>query len=87
MLTSPTVATIGMSITIPLAMMSDALLKGARPDPTAIIGAMLVLIGFTMVNISREAQADIDAWWRQATDKISRRIRGSIQSEYQTVET
>jgi len=41
-LTSPTVATIGMSVTIPLAMLSDSLLNHSQQDAVAILGAMLV---------------------------------------------
>ncbi len=66
LLTSPTVATIGMSITIPLAMASDAILNGGRPDLTAIAGALLVLLGFCMVNIDRSSQAELEEWSRRA---------------------
>lgn len=66
LLTSPTVATIGMSITIPLAMASDAILNGGRPDWTAIAGALLVLLGFCMVNIDRSSQAELEDWSRRA---------------------
>ena len=41
-LTSPTVATIGMSVTIPLAMLSDFLLNHVKQDAVAILCAMLV---------------------------------------------
>eukprot|EP01038_Epipyxis_sp_PR26KG_P008033 gene8033-10886_t len=52
-LTSPTVATIGMSITIPLAMTSDFILNGFVPNSLSIMGAILVLIGFLFVNVPK----------------------------------
>ena len=50
-LTSPTVATMGMSITIPLAMISDALLGKGIPTIASIFGAILVILGFAFVNV------------------------------------
>lgn len=58
-LTSPTVATIGMSITIPLAMASDYLLGRAAPTGVSLLGAFLVVSGFVLVNIPRDMQDDI----------------------------
>jgi hypothetical protein len=49
-----------MSITIPLAMISDFLLGHGEPTSAAsVIGALLVLIGFCLVNISPELQNDL----------------------------
>jgi solute carrier family 35 protein F5 len=58
-LTSPTVATIGVSITIPLALVSDFLLHGAAPTALSGTGAFLVICGFTLVNITKEMEVDI----------------------------
>lgn len=58
-LTSPTVATIGVTITIPLALISDFLLHGASPTALSGTGAFLVLCGFTLVNITQEMELDI----------------------------
>ncbi len=58
-LTSPTVATIGMSITIPLAMTSDYLLGKAVPTGVSLLGAFLVVVGFLLVNIPRAMQDDM----------------------------
>lgn len=50
-LTSPTVATVGMSITIPFAMLSDFLLHKAESVPIwSMCGAALVVLGFILVN-------------------------------------
>lgn len=61
-LTSPTVATIGMSITIPLAMISDYLLGNGAPTPISLFGAFLVVVGFLMVNINKDLQEDLFLW-------------------------
>jgi solute carrier family 35 protein F5 len=49
--TSPTVATIGMSITIPLALITDFLIYHEVPTGVSIGGALLVIIGFVLVNL------------------------------------
>lgn len=50
-LTSPTVATVGMSITIPFAMLSDFILHKTASTPVlSLCGAALVILGFVLVN-------------------------------------
>ena len=49
-LTSPTVATVGLSITIPFAILSDYIVYGIIPSGLAIGGAFLVTLGFVAVN-------------------------------------
>ena len=58
-LTSPTVATIGVSITIPLALISDFFLHGTTPTILSGSGAFLVLCGFVLVNITKEMELKI----------------------------
>ena len=48
-LTSPTVATVGLSITIPLAMLSDYIIFADVPSSLAFTGASLVIVGFFFV--------------------------------------
>lgn len=55
-LTSSTVATVGLSITIPLAMVSDFIVQNRPPTALSGAGAALVIIGFSLVNITREAE-------------------------------
>lgn len=56
LLTSPTVANVGMSITIPLAILSDAISsyyydsEGYQLEASTAIGALLVILGFIVVN-------------------------------------
>ena len=52
-LTSPTVATVGLSLTIPMAIVSDLLVKGLGPTVLSVLGAVLVLLGFFCVNFQR----------------------------------
>ncbi len=54
-LTSPTVATIGMSITIPIAILTDYVIKGVQATWVSVLGAMCVVAGFILVNLAPEA--------------------------------
>ena len=57
-LTTPTVATVGLSITIPLAFLGDILLHGYnRISAFAIVGSLLVMCGFGLVNASSSGAA------------------------------
>jgi drug/metabolite transporter (DMT)-like permease len=56
-LTSSTVATVGLSITIPLAILSDLLAHNTSPTSLSAGGAVLVIVGFCLVNVSRETEA------------------------------
>lgn len=50
LLTTPTVATVGCSLTIPIAFLTDFALHGKYPNVLAIIGAFLVVGGFAFVS-------------------------------------
>mmetsp|Transcript_10847 Transcript_10847/g.24034 ORF Transcript_10847/g.24034 Transcript_10847/m.24034 type:complete len:377 (-) Transcript_10847:307-1437(-) len=69
-LTSPTVATIGMSITIPLAMVSDLLVQGISPTYLTVLGACLVLLGFGLVNVTDQHEADLLAYCRGGYQRV-----------------
>ena len=58
MLTSPTVATVGMSITIPLAILSDLLLHAIIPNAVAVIGSILVIGGFSWLSYCSELEEE-----------------------------
>ena len=62
-LTSATVATLGLSITIPLALLTDTVLHPDTNMPTApsIVGAVLVVAGFVCVNIFHDRDASTTA--------------------------
>lgn len=49
-LTSPTVATVGLSLTIPLAFLSDFLLGKGTVGYLSGFGAVFVIFGFVFVN-------------------------------------
>jgi solute carrier family 35 protein F5 len=56
-LTSATVATVGLGLTIPLAFVSDLIMgHGNILDATSIMGAIAVLAGFILVNIGEETK-------------------------------
>eukprot|EP00903_Cladosiphon_okamuranus_P019971 g18350.t3 len=55
LLTTPTVATVGCSLTIPIAFASDFLLHGMVPNTLAVVGASLVVGGFYFVSDRKES--------------------------------
>ncbi len=61
-LTSPTIATIGMSITIPFALITDYFIKGMAATWISIIGAVLVICGFILVTLTTENIEQIKLW-------------------------
>jgi hypothetical protein len=74
-LTSSTVATVGLSITIPLAMVSDLLVHDTSPTALSACGAVLVIIGFCLVNISRETEVDIFMYlFGSVYERVSREV-------------
>ena len=50
LLTSPVVATLGLSLTIPGSMVADAIIHGSTFAPLYVTGSLLVLVGFVIVN-------------------------------------
>lgn len=50
LLTTPTVATVGCSLTIPMAFAADFLIHGKVPNTPAVLGALMVLAGFLFVS-------------------------------------
>ncbi|KAG0179280.1 hypothetical protein DFQ28_003074 [Apophysomyces sp. BC1034] len=52
LMTSPLVVTLGISLTIPLALVGDVVIKHTVPDLQYICGTILVLIGFFAVNVA-----------------------------------
>ncbi|KAJ8555354.1 hypothetical protein K7X08_012850 [Anisodus acutangulus] len=50
--TTPLVATLGMSLTIPLAMIADMLVHGRRYSAVYILGCIQVFAGFVIANLS-----------------------------------
>ncbi|CAO3696328.1 unnamed protein product [Rhizopus stolonifer] len=50
LMTSPLLVTLGASLTIPLAIAGDSIVKYNAPKPAYIVGAILVIAGFVVVN-------------------------------------
>jgi solute carrier family 35 protein F5 len=60
-LTNATVATVGLGLTIPLAFVSDLVMK--QPNvltPSSIAGALTVLVGFVLVNIGNDEEDETE---------------------------
>ena len=62
MLTSPSIATLGMSVTVPLALLTDFVLHGDSPTAASGCGGVLVMIGFAMVNMPTEVNDRVGAY-------------------------
>lgn len=58
-LTSPLVATLGLSLTIPIAMAADAVIKSSAFAPLYFVGAACVVAGFVLSNLT----VDIVSRW------------------------
>ncbi|KAI9164316.1 hypothetical protein H9P43_008145 [Blastocladiella emersonii ATCC 22665] len=51
LMTGPTVVTLGLSLTIPVAMVGDLVLKGISYPPSYLLGAALIVLGFLGANL------------------------------------
>eukprot|EP00603_Paraphysomonas_imperforata_P011694 CAMPEP_0114461398 /NCGR_PEP_ID=MMETSP0104-20121206/6254_1 /TAXON_ID=37642 ORGANISM="Paraphysomonas imperforata, Strain PA2" /NCGR_SAMPLE_ID=MMETSP0104 /ASSEMBLY_ACC=CAM_ASM_000202 /LENGTH=451 /DNA_ID=CAMNT_0001634167 /DNA_START=49 /DNA_END=1404 /DNA_ORIENTATION=+ len=60
-LTSPTIATVGLSITIPLAILSDFVFFGTIPTVFSGSGAVLVIVGFVIIS----AEQRLRGWLKE----------------------
>jgi drug/metabolite transporter (DMT)-like permease len=58
LLTSSTVATVGLSITIPIAMVADFVVKNESPTVLSATGAGLVVVGFCLVNLGIDTEME-----------------------------
>ena len=54
LMTSPLIVTMGLSLSIPLALLGDFLFKGQLKGLVYWCGAVMVLIGFSIVNFKRD---------------------------------
>lgn len=54
LMTSPLIVTMGLSLSIPLALLGDFLFKGQLKGLFYWFGAIMVLGGFSIVNMTRD---------------------------------
>ncbi|CAO3624045.1 unnamed protein product [Cunninghamella echinulata] len=76
LMTSPLVVTLGISLTIPLALFGDIVFKQFNPPLQYIIGAVLVIIGFITVNM---------AALRESKEKENIPEQNNISNNYQSI--
>lgn len=55
LLTSPTVATVGLSLTVPLAIVADYAFHSMSPTLVTLAASALVIIGFVLINVSTKS--------------------------------
>jgi len=72
-LTTPLINTLGLSLTIPFAMVSDILRKTKSFSLVYFLGSLLVFVGFVLVNLSSGTfEERFREWRRRMFDKCSR---------------
>ncbi|KAH7476172.1 hypothetical protein PRIC1_000183 [Phytophthora ramorum] len=54
LLTSPTVATVGLSLTVPLAIVADFWFHGMLPTSVTLFASALVISGFVLINVGTQ---------------------------------
>ncbi|KAG8471245.1 hypothetical protein KFE25_009666 [Diacronema lutheri] len=74
-LTSPTAATVGLSLTIPIAMATDAALHGIHPSALGTLAALSVCAGFVLINAAG-AGGCAHACGAGSAAAVLRRVRG-----------
>jgi hypothetical protein len=57
LLTSPLVATLGLTLTVPVAMLGDFFIHDAQFNRWFLIGSLGVLVGFILVNVAQNQDA------------------------------
>mmetsp|Transcript_20756 Transcript_20756/g.30724 ORF Transcript_20756/g.30724 Transcript_20756/m.30724 type:complete len:363 (+) Transcript_20756:48-1136(+) len=62
-LTTPTVASVGLALTIPLAFVTDFIFNDLVPNKLEVLGALLVVIGFGAVSLKRNINDFLSRWW------------------------
>jgi len=70
LLLSPVVATVGLSLTIPVAMISDMIFSGTHFGAPYIFGSILVAIGFIVVNMDKY----LEKYVAKITDPIKKKL-------------
>eukprot|EP00808_Paulinella_micropora_P010126 g65303.t1 len=68
LLTSPTVVTVGLSLTVPFSILFDLVFHGIVPSRLSAFGACLVCVGFLNVNISKES---VDRWYTRLASCVA----------------
>ena len=71
LLTSPTVATEGLTLTIPMAIVVDVIAgnNNSIRSPLPLVGAALVVVGFIVVNVGCETCCEVICNGRNVTEK------------------
>lgn len=88
LMTTPLVATMGISLTIPLALIGDVAWKHLVLPPEYYVGAVLVIMGFVFVNLAgiyQDLDAKIDARVWSAWNGLKTRVFGDTSPTSRTI--
>ncbi|GBG34088.1 Solute carrier family 35 member F5 [Hondaea fermentalgiana] len=81
LLTSPTVTTVGLSLTMPLSAALDIVLMSHMPAPLTVLGGLLVTVGFFAVSAKpsqTDADDNVDATLNQTDNGTSNATSGAL---------
>jgi len=70
LMTSPLIVTMGLSLSIPLALLGDFVFRGQLKGLLYWFGAILVLTGFSVVNLKRDEIQASAGEARRSEDRI-----------------
>jgi solute carrier family 35, member F5 len=83
--TSTTVATVGLSLTVPMAILSDWIIHGIAPTYVTIISSLLVLGGFVTITLStRKEQLETKQEQQRALETPS--LASPATSQYKQID-
>jgi solute carrier family 35 protein F5 len=77
LLTSPTVATVGLSLTVPLAIVADFWFHGMLPTTVTLVASALVISGFVLINVGTKQNQHEYHPQERSTDRSDSKAPGS----------
>merc|ERR1712129_218964 len=79
--TSPVVATVGLSMMMPVAMLADEIFRGQRHSALYWMGSLFVMIGFVLVNLDfKQQQEEKELDEQKDGNAENQKLNGLVQS-------
>src|SRR5689334_20851170 len=79
LLTTPLIASIGLSLTIPLALVLDYILHGTPFTVWYVLGGLCVLGGFVLVNVAHSREVAAQTNEQSSAEEESIQVQGSAR--------
>ncbi|CAI5727537.1 hypothetical protein KXD40_005623 [Peronospora effusa] len=71
LLTSPTVATVGLSLTVPMAIVADFWCHNMLPTNVTLVASALVIFGFILINVGTKQNLQ-ESYLERSTDRFDK---------------